>query len=59
MLRSLAKGLSFLRAVDGVEPDAFGVAVVQAFDGVAFEDGNDGPGELFCERGMGEKDVKH
>ena len=59
MLRTLAKGLSFLWTVDGVEPDAFGVAVVQDFDGVAVEDGDDGPGKVFCERGLGEKDVQH
>ena len=59
MLRTLAKGLSFLWTVDGIEPDVFGVAVVQDFDGVAVEDGDDGPGKVFCERGMGEKDVQH
>ena len=46
MLRTLAKGLSFRRAVDGVEPDAFGVAVVLDFDGVAVEDGDDGADEV-------------
>jgi hypothetical protein len=46
LLRSLAVGLAFLWAVDAVEPDAFGVGVVQDFDGVAVKDGDDGAGEV-------------
>jgi hypothetical protein len=42
LLRSFAVGLAFLRAVDAVEPDAFGVVVVQDFNGVAVEDGDNG-----------------
>ena len=55
----LPKARPFLQAVDGVEPDPLGVAVVQDFDGVAVEDGDDGPDIVFFERGMGEKDVQH
>ena len=39
MLRSLADGLALLRAVDAAEADAFRVAIVQDFEGVAVEDG--------------------
>ena len=49
MLGTLAVGLAFLYAVDAVETDPFGVDVVQDFDGVAVEDGDDGAGEI---RGM-------
>ena len=38
LLGSVAVGLSFLRAVDAVETDAFRVVVVQDFDRVAVED---------------------
>jgi hypothetical protein len=58
LLRSLAEGLALLWAIDAIETDTFRVVVVQNFDGVAVEDGDDGPGEVFCERGMGEKDVQ-
>jgi len=34
--------LTFLRAVDAAEADAFRVLVRQNFDGIAGEDGNDG-----------------
>ena len=46
LLGSLAEGLAFLRAVDAAEADAFRVLVVQDFDGVAVEDGDDGAGEV-------------
>jgi hypothetical protein len=36
----------FLRAVDTTETDTFSVVVVQHFDGVAVEDGDDGAGEV-------------
>ncbi len=44
MLGSRAIGLAFLRAVDAAQTDTFRVSVVQDFDGVAVEDGNDGAG---------------
>ena len=40
----------FLRAVDAAESDTFRVLVVQDFDGVAVEDGDDGAGEVSSER---------
>jgi len=42
-------GSAFLRAVDATETDAFRVLVVQDFDGVAIEDGDDGAGKLCSE----------
>ena len=36
--------MAFLYAVAAVETDPFGMDVVQDFDGVAVEDGNDGAG---------------
>lgn len=42
----LAERLAFLRAVDVAEADAFRPLVVQDFDGVAVEDGDDGAGEV-------------
>lgn len=47
LLRSRPVILTFLRTVDAVEAYAFGVVVVQEFDGVAVEDGDDGTGH-FC-----------
>jgi hypothetical protein len=41
LLGFLTVGLTFLRAVDAVEADTFGAVVVQDFDGVAVEDGDD------------------
>jgi len=46
LLRSLTEGLAFLWAVDAVETDAFGVVVVQDFEGVAVEDGYNGACEV-------------
>lgn len=46
LLRSLAEGLFLLRTVDAAEADTFGVLVVQDFEGVAVDDGDDGAGEL-------------
>ncbi len=57
LLRSLAEGLAFLRAIDPAEADAFRVLVVQDFDGVAVEDGDDEAGEICHNSGTGEKDV--
>ena len=42
----MAEGLAFLRTVNTAEPDTFRVLVVQDFDGVAVEDGDDGAGEV-------------
>ena len=39
------------RLVDVTEADAFGVGVVQDFEGVAVEDGDDGAGEVQREYG--------
>ena len=50
LLRSLAVGLAFLWAVDAAEADTFRVVVVQDFDGVAVEDGDDGAGEVGSQR---------
>jgi hypothetical protein len=41
LLGALAERLAFLRAVDAAEADTFRVLVVQDFEGVAVEDGND------------------
>ena len=46
VLGVVAVGLAFLRAVDAAEADAFRVLVVQDFEGVAIEDGDDGAGEV-------------
>ena len=42
----LATGLTLLGAVDPAEADAFRVLVVQNFNRVAVEDGDDGAGEV-------------
>jgi hypothetical protein len=44
--RTSRKRLALLRAVEAVETDAFRVLVVQDFEGIAFEDGDDGAGGL-------------
>jgi hypothetical protein len=46
--------LALIRAVDAVEADTFRVSVVEDFEGIAVEDGDDGVGE-FSERILGEK----
>ncbi len=46
LLRSLTEGLAFLGAVDTAEADAFRALVVQDFDGIAVEDGDDEAGEV-------------
>jgi hypothetical protein len=38
--------LAFLRAVDAAEADTLRLGVVENFEGVAVEDGNDGAGEV-------------
>jgi len=40
------RNLAVFRAVDAVQADAFSVVVVQDFDGVAVENGDDGAGEV-------------
>jgi len=46
LFRSVSVGLPLLRIVDTVQADAFSAAVVQDFDGVAVEDGENGAGEI-------------
>ena len=46
MLDIVAVDLAFLRAVNPVQADTFGVLVMQDFDGVAIEDGDDWPEKL-------------
>ena len=46
LLRSPAERLAFLGAVDPTQADAFRVLVVQNFEGVAVEDGDDGSGKV-------------
>jgi hypothetical protein len=50
LLRPLAVSLALLRAVDAPETDALSAVIVQDFDGVAVEDGDDGAGELIGKR---------
>ena len=49
LLGPLAVGLALLGAVDAAEADAFRAVVVQNFDSVAIEDGDDGAGEVHHE----------
>jgi hypothetical protein len=46
LFRSSAEGLAFLRAVNAAEANTFSAVVVQNFDGVAIEDGDDGASEV-------------
>ena len=46
MLGVVAVGLTFLRAVDAAKADTLGVSVMQNFDSIAVEDGDNGTGEL-------------
>jgi hypothetical protein len=46
VLGFLAVSLAFLRTVDPAETDAFRVLVVEDFEVVAVEDGDDGAGEV-------------
>jgi hypothetical protein len=50
--------LDFLKAIDSAETDAFRVLVVQDFEGVAVEDGDDEAGEICRKSGTGEKEGK-
>ena len=47
VLGLLAVGLALFWTVDAAEPDTFSALVVEDFDGVAVEDGDDGAGK-FC-----------
>ena len=49
LLGLLAEGLAFLWAIDAVEADTLSSVVVQDFDGVAVEDGDDEVGEVRLE----------
>jgi hypothetical protein len=51
LLRSLPERLAFLRTVDPAEADALRVVVVQDFESVAVEDGDDGAREFRREYG--------
>jgi hypothetical protein len=44
LLGSRAVRLGLLRAIDAAEADTFGVVIVQDFDGIAVEDGDDEDG---------------
>jgi hypothetical protein len=50
--------LAFLRTIDTTETDAFRVLVVQDFDGVTVEDGDNGAGIICRKNTTGEKDAK-
>jgi hypothetical protein len=52
----VAVSLAFLRPVDAVESDVFGVLVVQDFEGVAIEDGDDGASQLSCKDRTGKQE---
>jgi hypothetical protein len=52
LLGSLPVGLAFLWAVDTAEADTFSFAIVQHFEDVAVEDGEDWAGEVRCEYGL-------
>jgi hypothetical protein len=45
-LGALAGSLALLRAINAVEADSSSVVVVQDFEGVVVEDGDDGAGEV-------------
>jgi hypothetical protein len=51
LLGSRAVSLAFLWAINATQADAFGAVVVQDFNGVAVEDGDDGAGEVQREYG--------
>ena len=53
VLGFVAKGLAFLRTVDAAQADALRVGIVQDFDGVAIEEGDDRAGEVSGENGRG------
>ena len=46
LFRPFTECLALFWTVDAAEADTFRVLVVQDFDGVAVEDGNDGAGEV-------------
>jgi hypothetical protein len=49
LLGSRAVSLTFLWAINATQADTFGAVVVQDFDGVAVEDGDDGAGKVDSE----------
>jgi len=51
LLGSRAVSLTFLWAINATQADTFGAVVVQDFERVAVEDGDDGVGEVLCEYG--------
>jgi hypothetical protein len=51
VLGACAVRLAFLGSIDAVEKNLFGSAIVQDFDGVAIEDGDNGAGEVQREYG--------
>lgn len=51
--RLLAERLAFLWAVDPAETDALSMVAVQDFDGIAVEDGDDGPVKPFAKATCG------
>jgi hypothetical protein len=53
VLGVVAKCLAFFRAIDPAQTDALRACVVQNFDGVAVEDGDDGAGEVGKSRRTG------
>jgi hypothetical protein len=56
LLGARAVGLAFLRAINTTQADTFGAVVVQDFDGVAIEDGDDEAGEVSNGSGGGEQE---
>ena len=51
-----SRGLPYLWAVNPVEPDAFSAVVMQDFDGVAVEHGDDRPKEVGSSLGIAEEE---
>jgi hypothetical protein len=58
VLGFLAVGLAFLLAVDAVESNKLRPLVVQDFDSIAVEDGDDGAGEICRDSGAGKQKVE-
>jgi hypothetical protein len=52
------EGSQLRRAINAVETDTFCMVVVQDFEGIAVEDGNDGVGEICRDSGLGWKDIE-
>ena len=58
LLGLMAVRLTFLRAVDATQTDAFGVLLVQDVKSIAVKDGDDEAGVICRKRSTGEKDAK-